>query len=614
MFYLTWILSYILYPAWALPINTTWRFFVFSGLIIYFSIAGCLIGKFLDRCTVNKSFIRKPNDVLKYLKENLWFLIACLVAIILNVIFMISPIRNFGDEALHLQGGLWVYDYLGRQWHEFLKIFIYGLIIICFILVIKKNIASSFLNLKKIKGIPEKFIILGFICFLFLYFFIFRNINYESLLVRYPPVSKYLYLISYLIGGITHYGPRTVQLIFYLLTAVYIYRIINLYFDKNISLFGASIYLFSPLSFYFAHTAEIASGLAFFITVISFHFLRYLKVEDFRDLILTSFLIGIGFLYKRDVSLMFFVCTIYIILYGRIKRRERLKREIQILSLSLLSIIPWMIIDRFFTWRKYSIHWSHLFSVDTAFKYLLLLKIQLWEFLFLLFLFSLILHLITKRDNLNLFLGLLFISFYLFYTLDYTAKYEVHRFDLVFYPLISIILSQFMDTIGKRVRWRHFYILSFTFLIIYLLVLNLNGPLRNTRLFEVRTLKFPSKEAIKWIKNNINENEKILTLRILPAKFYIDKLNIKTDKVVVLWYVISEIDSIEGLKDFCVKNKITHIMFPYSFKRPYSNERLARYLKENKNEEFGEVAKFELDGNYIYIYKILVSNQKIKVF
>ncbi len=602
IFYILWILSFLIYPAWALPVNTSLRFFVFSGLFIYFLIAKRIMSEISIDVPAKEPFIFKIDNVIGCFRNNMWFFIVSVIAVIYNIIFIFSPIRLIGDEALHLQGGLWVYDYLGREWHHFFRALFAVLVITWFLLILKKD-ASRF-PLDHIKKIPTSVTAITLVSVLFLYFLIFRDIIYDLYLVRYPPLLKFLYLFTYFIVGITHHGPRILQLFFYLLTAFYIYRIINLYLDRTVSILGAIFYLFTPLPVYFARTAEIASGLTFFITIISFYFLRYLKMEDRRDLILIALLIGTGFLYKRDVFLMFFICSAYLLLHNMIKKRDFLK-DIIVLLFSLIPIIPWMAIGYFLNWRNYSPHWLHLFSSETIFKYLELLNIQLLEPLLVLFLISLIYNIINKKDGLSSFFGLLFIALYLFYTLDYTVKYNVHRFSLSLYPSISIFLSYFIYHIGNRVSNRkYFYWLIYISLIIYLSVLNLSTPLKNTTL-GIRTLEFPSAEAMEWVKDNIKEDEKILILRIQSARFYKDKFDIQDNRVVILWYDMYEVLGEDKLRNFLLENKITHIMFPYSVKYPYSDEvPLLRYLKNNRYGEFTKVSEFRINENYIYIYKV----------
>jgi hypothetical protein len=72
-------------------------------------------------------------------------------------------------------------------------------------------------------------------------------------------------------------------------------------------------------------------------------------------------------------------------------------------------------------------------------------------------------------------------------------------------------------------------------------------------------------------------------------------------------YDIDDVSTPEKLISFCNNNKISYIMFPFSTKPPkiilkkVIVQETLMYLKENKDNEFLEVAKFNL-GKTIFIY------------
>jgi hypothetical protein len=203
-----------------------------------------------------------------------------------------------------------------------------------------------------------------------------------------------------------------------------------------------------------------------------------------------------------------------------------------------------------------------------------------------------------------MFYGFLFVAFYLFYTADYTAIYKQHRFSVAFYPAITVFLSQLIYTIIKKIKWKHSFKTAYFVLSVYLIVLSIN-PYLGTHVFADKALKFPSDKAMTWVKDNVKDGEKIMTLRIMPAQFYRDKYGINRNKIIDFWYELDGISTPDELKEFYITNKISYIMFPYSPKYPLEGEReILKYLKENPSNEFVEIAKFTIDENYIYIYKL----------
>jgi len=621
LFFLSWTVFYLIYPTWALPVSVAGRFLIYVGLMMYFTISAYFMNRWFNDLPVNKPFIVKPvgsnssrEGLLSHIKGNLWFLIICCIAIVLQIFKITSPILNLGDEALHIQGGLWVYDYLGRDWHRLLQFIFWAVVITIFILGMGRKRGATKKFSEGLNAIYQriysnstiKYLFVVILLFVFiLYFLLLKDIIYELHLIRYPPVSKFLYLTSFLVSGITHVGPRVIQLIFYLLSAIYIYRTINLFCNKETSLLGASIYLFSPVAFHYAHIAQLTSGVVFFVVIISFYFLRFIKDKNNRDLILTSFFIGLGFLYKEDIFLMFFVCIAYLIFYRFRKKNTNLRTELNVLLLSLVPIIPWMIIQRFFNWRQYNVIWSHFVSLDILSRYFHLILTQISWIPFLLFIISIVFIFLKKRSELSIFYGFLFIAFYLFYTADYTAKYIQHRFSIIFYPAIAVFLSQFIFNIINKIRWKHFFKIAYVVLAVYLIVSSTN-PYLSTHVFADRMWKFPSDKAMRWVKDNVKDGEKILILRIMPAQFYRDKYDIDKDKIIHFWYELDEVSTPDKLKKFYNDNKISYIMFPYGPVYPIDDDRkILKYLKENPDNEFIEVARFDMGENYIYIYKKL---------
>ena len=71
----------------------------------------------------------------KLIKDNLGLVIICLVAVLLHISPLTRPILILGDETIHLQGGLLIYDYVDVSWHKTFQAIIWMVIVL--ILVIK---------------------------------------------------------------------------------------------------------------------------------------------------------------------------------------------------------------------------------------------------------------------------------------------------------------------------------------------------------------------------------------------------------------------------------------------------------------------------------------------
>lgn len=566
------------------------------------------MGRCFQTISINQPIIIHHDDFSIHLKENVWLLLVCLIAAIIHIKYIFTPIYLVGDEALFIQNGLWIYDYFGPFYYKAVKYAFWTVIILTLVAARIRSTANSdgALSNHKTKFASYLCVSVG-VCCLVIYFILIRDLSFDITVVRYPPLQKFLYLISYYIVGINHLGPRMVQFIFYILSAVYLYRIISLFYDKETALLGASIYLFSPVIFTYAHFAELASGVIFFIIIISYYFLRYLMYQDNRDLLLSSYFIGTGFLYKRDIFLMLFICSAYLVMYKFKNKDLNLMRALKILSLPLFPIIPWLIIGKYFNWRSAWISLSNFTSFDTVISYLLLIQAQMSWTIFFLFIASIIFIFIKRKNHLSLFMGCLFTAFYCFYT-SQALTVAVDRFAMAFYPTIAVFLALLLSTFAHKIRWKHSFKSVFLVLTIYLVFL-CAVPSLSERLIVFKNVKeqyYPNEKAMRWVRDNIKNGDKILTLRFKPDFFYMDKYDIDPDKIISFWYDhrLDEISTTQKLREFCKLNGVTYILFPDG---PYYQKILYRpilsHLKENKVNEFIKIEEFNLHDNYIYICK-----------
>ncbi len=606
LFFLSWIILYLLIPTWTLPISVTARAAVYFGLIIYFYFATYLLGRWANDSVVDKPIIAPINNWKELFRGHLWFVIICLIAAGLHIKPLFLPILLLGDETIHLQGGLWIYEYINSNWHahfQFVFWIVVGLLIILKrlkICLLSKVFGDKSFNSTKYIGVVL------LLSFFVAYFILLKDVAYYPTLIRYPPVSKLVYFLTYSAFGINQVFPRAIQLAFYLLSSLYLYRTIHLYSEKETALLGAALYLFLPITFAYAHLGELACGTIFFLIVISFYFLRFIKDEDNRDLLITAYLIGIGCLYKKLLLLMFIVCVIFFIAHKIKKHKKPSLIHLKILSLSMVPIIPWMVLTKYFSWRNYTFVLSNFTSFDSKIiTYFSLMSSNISVAIFIAFLASVIYVCFFRRSTLTYYFGLLFIVYYFFIVSDMGGLSP--RFSLAFYPTIIVFLSLFISTIIQNIKWRHAFKLCFIVLTIYLIIISSIAPLndRFMTIMERKLLYFPSDKAMKWVKENVHDGEKVVTIRIMSSNFYRVKYGIDKDKIINFWYETKEISTPDKLRSFYKTNDVSYIMFPYSPLYPYSRHwSMLEYLKDNEDAQFIEVAKFNLDDNFIYIYKM----------
>jgi phage shock protein PspC (stress-responsive transcriptional regulator) len=240
---------------------------------------------------------------------------------------------------------------------------------------------------------------------------------------------------------------------------------------------------------------------------------------------------------------------------------------------------------------------------------------------FMLFLFSLVFILFKKREHLSLFFGFVFIAYFFLYTL--VEQQVAHRYTMVFYPTIAIFLSQFICSIFQKFKRRHFFGLTSSVLIAYLALLCI-VPRSSTELIifkytDWEIQQFPVEEAAEWILSKTSDDKIVLAIiRGLSDEFYFKHTEIPRKKFPLLslghLYTLwpsDDYDSLrEILKEQCKKLNVSYIMFPVTdalISHPVNTLKIKLimdFLKEDEYSDFIIAAKFNIDDNYIYIYKL----------
>lgn len=613
-----WIISYIIYPSWALPVSDTTRHIIVLGLLTYFAISSVFLNRWLYSLHIDKPFIIQPDSWLSIIKNHSELAVVCLIAAILHVYPVVTrPILIIGDEALHLHGGLWIYKFIDIGLHKYFQIVFWVLTGLIIILRTRKNlwkyICESFSKYLSSSRLTN-YSIIAIFCIAVVYYIFLQNWEYYPHMIRYPPLSRLMYFVLYSAFGIDHLWPRILQVTFYLLGAIYLYRTILLYGDKHTALFGSAIFLFAPVTFAYSTLAYLSSGTAMFVVLVIFYFLRFLENGDDRDIILVSFFIGAGFLYKRGSFLLVFICAAYLI-YCRIKDEDlNLPIHLKGMCLSMVPIIPWMIIGKYFTWRNFKVTLSNFIPPQgKVYAYFMQIPSDMSWLIFILFIISIVFVFKRRRDHLTQFMFFLFISYYFLFAIDLGNKSP--RLAMVFNPTISIFIALFLSYIVNKIRWKYSFRITFVILLSYVIALSTVPSLNAKYLNSVEMIKlqpYPSEEPMNWVRDNIKDGEKIVTIRIMTALYYRDKYQIDKNKIIDFWYVLKEIDTPEKLKKICVDNKVSHIMFPYG--EVYNDYfPILQYLKENNKDEFVKVTEYNIGGNFIYIYKLNESWMKTPI-
>lgn len=634
LFYLSWIVLYFIFPAWRFPqIYISFADTLIGvpfgprivGYFVYFLIAAYLLDYCFKDLSIDAPLIKHSNGWVEFLKQNLLLVLVCCIAAVLHIFLSSPPL--VGNAAY----SLWIYHFMNSHWHKLLDFpiqYSIWLIIFLLVLILKRRRIVDYISSSYSTYRSNKLMKLLLMVFVFGVFYAYTQLIpdysiWDHLFITgEPPLGTVLHLIIYLLfgAGNIYLAPVIVQFSFYILSGVFLYKTISLFCEKQTALLGASIYLFSPIIFTYATLGHLQSGVVFFIIITSYFFLKFIRDGHNNDLLLTAFFISVGSLYKREIILMLILCSAYLIVNKINQKDFTLKKQttqIKILSLSLLSFLPWYFIG---TRGADKIVLSHISTRDNLFSALLLIPTQLSWPIFSLFLLSIIFILFNKREKLPLFFLCVFGAYYVLYSA--LEQQTVHRYSMAFYPTIAVFLSQFIYSISQKVRWKHAFKIIFSVLIIYLAILCI-VPRSSTKLItfkytDFENQGFPHNMAEEWILNEASSDERALFLirrsdefnqrqkQISRERFYFLSLGSLLD----LWSDDNLMTFRKMLREQCKELKISYIVFPVTeaeIMHPYSSpkaKRIMKFLKEDKYGDFIMTKKFNFDDNYIYIYKL----------
>jgi hypothetical protein len=181
------------------------------------------------------------------------------------------------------------------------------------------------------------------------------------------------------------------------------------------------------------------------------------------------------------------------------------------------------------------------------------------------------------------------------------------RFAMTFYLSIVAYIAIFIGILIEKVPWHIMRKVGFIVSLLYMMSISVAAPADSQflQLIKKKLIYFPSDKAMMWIKENLDNDERVLSVRVMSANFYRVKYNIEKERLINLWYETDRVSTPEKLRNFCRRENIAYIIFPYSPAYPRSSHTIVlEYLKNNSDNNFIETARFSRENNFIYIYKV----------
>jgi len=663
LFSLFWGFSCIIWPIWLMPKNFSSKLFFFFILIVYIILNIFLLKLWIEGIRLKKhKFEFNLSD-----KSNITLISFYLIFILINLYLITLPI-TISDGASYVSRGVALYKITNTMLSEFTSLtFISWISIVAVIIIffLRKKLINFLKPLKKHKKKLLVLFALALITISIFYFTTVNNLVYNSpLLIESGMLSSHLaddtqigatspfdILTSYIVRegpfntiietimislfGFKEWALRIPSLLFSLFAGFYVYRIILLFRDRKTALLASVMLLFIPGFFYFTHLSYKEPGLIFFICASSFYLLRYSKENLKNDLVIASFFVGAGYLYKDPI--LFFIPIFWAswLIHFMISEKsinifnflKKSKDKLIFTWFSFVPIIPWFIST--LLWRK-------LYDGVLKISYLTpfsLIKYTLismpydvgWVLYFLFFIAFLyaIYRIINKNEILLTVTAITFIVINIVYAFGAPVWGAFQRWYIPSLFGVVIIISIFIGDILSRIAKSRTAYLT---VIVICSIFTIQATLLTIENLGEQYLPFD--KTFKYIKEKIPEdNNMLVTAGPNPYRFYIEKHNIKNEFDHTKWILPSEKQNMNNLYTYCKDNDISYILFPYPMPQQYYYVRTknAPYLEmpngtwlfeavnpyliiemsKNENDYFNLIKTFELGRNKMFIFKVI---------
>ena len=279
--------SYIFYPVWHLPLPWPAQLALLNFFIL---LSAAILYSPLGEVALDAS--------LPELKE-LWPVILLTAAVCLP--FWLTPIPTGSDDQSHAGPAAWLVGRLTSALGLNIRL------LPAFFLPLAAIAAAAAVKLHK-KGVtlPGKgatvlaLAAAGNIFFLAsLRFGLADAVGRFETVLRYPPLSKFLYLPAYLLLGVNEAAPRAVQFSFMVLAAIYMLRLLKLMKADPPLRLTYLLIAFFPTFFNLAISAELEAGTVFFFTASIYHFIKAAVTGEKPQFLKCAFWTAAGFFYKQ---------------------------------------------------------------------------------------------------------------------------------------------------------------------------------------------------------------------------------------------------------------------------------------------------------------------------
>src|SRR3989344_3033973 len=136
------------------------------------------------------------------------------------------------------------------------------------------------------------------------------------------PIWFFLTDLSYKIFGINMFAARFLAVLFGALSILILYSIIKMLYNKKLAIISSIILTFSSFHILMS-LAEMDVAMMFFVLLSMYFFIKLLKTNHNKDLILFSVFLGIAILVKQ-IAITFIPAFAIFFIYYKIKKKEKI--------------------------------------------------------------------------------------------------------------------------------------------------------------------------------------------------------------------------------------------------------------------------------------------------
>ncbi|MHA2243704.1 MAG: hypothetical protein ACXADY_01915 [Candidatus Hodarchaeales archaeon] len=659
MFLIIFSIIFIVIPIWFVfkdPFIPT----LFLAFLILYSLAGYKISVQLLTAISSKKFYFPKIDFNNFLinsKRKINYplivfgitLLATLIYLFMFIPSLTTPIRPRGDTGTHaLRSILFIYSFktifslIGINLSYFqinlllltLSFAIGLFFLFVYILFFRKNSTEikEFVKSATFKKIV--FIILvifySFYIILSLFLSVITETRLLPSLIRYGPVSAYIYNIPNFFLPISELNFRILNLVISFSCAVFSYKMLRLFFSQSVSIFGTISFFFTPIVFNYVYLEYLVIGLLFFQLASFYYLLSYLKTKKANYLYISYLIAFVAIFYKDPLILLIPLYLFIGIVYSFHQTKLNMSKsslhnffqEFRLFFyLSIICIfyyLPWYFLYNMFVWRSYNFTPDYLFNLNRILMYLNATMNWLGV-IFFLAIAGLLFRSATKKLNYLDFLTIpWYFILYIFYTFDYWPSPEP-RFIIpglflfyynageLIYLSIEKVRNLFLEMTSKSIISPAFS--SFVFIII-LFPLIIDSYQMSQKEFDNNYLPF--NEVSLYLKENLPATSSILVrMGPNPYFFYFYKFELDIYFRTDFWNIPDDQNS-SNLFLFCQGENIQYVMFPnYEWSVDYINKDLIEMIENDEKFLLLKEFQYRKSESFLFLFQVKINSTTV---